>query len=312
MNARIGERSADAAYALGWAVLRRMPEPLARALFRLLADAAWRRRGRAVRRLEANLRRVVGPDAGEGELRRLSRAAMRSYLRYWLEVFRLPAMGREGIRSRMRIEGVEALFANLDAGRGVVAALPHMGNWDHAGAWMALSGTPLSTVAERLRPESLFDRFVAFREHLGMEVIALTGGDGDTVGRLARRLRAGGFVCLLADRDLTANGVEVDFFGATARMPGGPALLALRTGAALRPVTLWYEGEYWRVRVHDEIPPPAAGGWREKVVAMTQAVAEVFESAIAAHPEDWHMLQRLWVADLEPAASVASSRERTW
>ena len=299
MSARLGERAAGAAYLLGWALLRWVPERASRAVFLLVADVAWRRRGRGVRQLEANLSRVVGRDAGEQRLRELSRAGMRSYLRYWLEVFRLPALGRERILAGMRIEGVDALFANLRAGRGVVAALPHMGNWDHAGAWIVLSGAPLTTVVERLRPESLFDRFVAFREGLGMEVIALTGGDGDAFGRLARRLRAGGFVCLVADRDLTASGVEVEFFGEPARMPAGPALLALQTGSALMPVTLWYEGERWCVRVHDEIPPPDAGGRRAKATAMTQAVARVFEGAIGEHPEDWHMLQRLWTADVD-------------
>lgn len=304
MGARLGERAAGAGYALGWACLRWVPERVARQLFRLIADVVWRRRGRAVRQLETNLGRVVGRDADEQRMRRLTRAAVRSYFRYWLEVFRLPAMGRERILSGMRIKGVDTLFANIDAGRGVVATLPHMGNWDHAGTWMVLSGLPLTTVAERLRPEALFDRFVAFRERLGMEVIALSGGEGDAFGSLARRLRAGGFVCLVADRDLTTSGVEVEFFGEPARMPAGPALLALQTGAALMPVTLWYEGEHWCVQVHDEIPPPAGGRRRERVAAMTQEVARVFETAIADHPEDWHMLQRLWIADLDGGRAV--------
>jgi KDO2-lipid IV(A) lauroyltransferase len=198
----------------------------------------------------------------------------------------------------MRITGVEQIHKNLDAGRGVVVALPHMGNWDHAGAWIALSGTPFTTVMERLKPESLYDRFVAYRAGLGMEVLPTSGGDGDVFATLAARLEAGGLVCLVADRDLTASGVEVDFFGHTAKMPAGPAALAVRTGAALMPVTLWYEEDDWCVRVHDELEVPPEGERADKIQAMTQSVARVFERGIAAHPTDWHMLQRVWVDDL--------------
>jgi phosphatidylinositol dimannoside acyltransferase len=293
----VRDEIADAAYALGWAAVRHVPEPVAREMFTHIADRAWRRHGRGVRQLEKNLRRVVGDGYTDRELRELSRRGMRSYLRYWLESFRLPSMGRERILTGMRITGIEALWNDLGAGRGVVAALPHMGNWDHAGAWIALSGTPFTTVMERLRPESLYDRFVAYRAGLGMEVLPASGA-ADVFGALTARLEQGRLVCLVADRDLTASGVEVDFFGRPARFPAGPAALAVRTGAALRPVTLWYEGHDWAVRVHEEIPVPAEDGHEERVRAMTQSLAGVFEEGVAAHPEDWHMLQRVWVEDL--------------
>jgi KDO2-lipid IV(A) lauroyltransferase len=286
---------ADAAYGLGWAAVRHMPEPVAHEIFMLIADRVWQHHGRGVRQLEKNLRRVVGDEPTDDELRELSRRGMRSYFRYWLESFRLPSMSRERILSGMHITGVEELHKDLDAGRGVVVALPHMGNWDHAGAWIALSGTPFTTVMERLKPESLYDRFVAYRAGLGMEVLPATGGADDVFATLARRLDDGGLVCLVADRDLTRSGVEVDFFGRVARFPAGPAALAVRTGAALRPVTLWYEGDDWGARVHDEIAVP---GGDDDVAVMTQSVAHTFQQGIAAHPEDWHMLQRVWVEDL--------------
>jgi phosphatidylinositol dimannoside acyltransferase len=289
---------ADSAYALGWAAVRHMPEPVAREIFMLIADRAWQRHGRGVRQLEKNLRRVVGEGPSEQELRELSRQGMRSYLRYWLESFRLPSMSRRRILDGMHITGVEAIYEDLDAGRGVVVALPHMGNWDHAGAWIALSGTPFTTVMERLKPESLYDRFVAYRAGLGMEVLPASGADGGVFGTLAERLDAARLVCLVADRDLTATGVEVDFFGHAAKFPAGPAALAVRTGAALRPVTLWYEENDWCVRVHDEVPVPGAGDREDKIHAMTQSVARTFQAGVAAHPEDWHMLQRVWVEDL--------------
>jgi KDO2-lipid IV(A) lauroyltransferase len=118
---------------------------------------------------------------------------------------------------------------------------------------------------------------------------------------LARRLRAGRLVCLVCDRDLTSSGVEVQFFGEPARMAAGPAALAVQTGAALMPVTLWFEGENWCARIFPEVPVPESGTQREKIAAMSQAMAKAFEVTIAEHPEDWHMLQRVFVADLDPA-----------
>ncbi len=290
------ERTADLAYTAGWAMIRRTPERAGRALFRRLADRSWRAHDESTRGLERNLRRLVGPGATDTQLRALSRAGMRSYMRYYYEMFRLPAMGEEYVLGRTRATGIEVLEEHVRSGRGVVAALPHMGNWDHAGAWIALRGTPLTTVAQRLRPESLFQRFTAYRESLGMEVLPLTGGS-NTVGTLARRLRGGGLVCLLADRDISGTGLEVDFFGERARVPAGPAALALNTGAALMPVSLWYDGPYWNIRVHDEIPVSGGATRAERVQATTQELVRVFEGAIAEHPEDWHMLQPVFSAD---------------
>lgn len=275
-----------AAYVAGWTLVKALPERLARRLFDLGAAVAFRRQGKGTRRLRANLARVA-PDA---DLDALTRAGLRSYARYWLEVFRLPAMSPDRIRS-LRCEN-EHLLRDHTAETGAVAVLPHMGNWDVAGAWASLTGLKFTTVAERLKPEGVFDRFVAFRESLGMEVVPLTGGQ-NPFDVLVDRLKPGWLVCLLGDRDLTARGVEVEFFGATAKFPAGPAALALRTGAALLPATLWFEGDGWVVRIHEPVP-------RTDIATMTQHVARVFEEGIRAHPEDWHMLQRLWLADLDP------------
>jgi KDO2-lipid IV(A) lauroyltransferase len=175
--------------------------------------------------------------------------------------------------------------------RGVVFALPHSGNWDHAGAWFAATGVPFTTVAERLKPESLYDRFLEFRASLGMEVLPLTGGDRPPSEVLRERLDAGGTICLMADRDLTPRGVDVEFFGATARMPAGPASLALATGAALIPVHLAFRPLGWQVTFYDELP-------HTDVATMTQQLADAFAVGIREHPADWHMLQRLWLEDL--------------
>jgi phosphatidylinositol dimannoside acyltransferase len=314
-STRLSERLTGFAYRLGWKLICRLPESWARWAFTRVADIAWRRQGPKVQVLEANLRRVLAfkydtPDVDGKELRTLSRAALRSYARYWLETFRLPVIPAERILSGMHINaaGEEALFANLKAGRGVVIALPHMGNFEQAGAWVIDRGAgSFTTVAERLRPESVYDAFVRFREGLGMEVLPLTGGQSP-FGTLAQRLRAGTLVCLVSDRDLKATGVEVEMFGEQARI-AATAALAVHTGAALLPVATWFEGDDWGAHIYEEIPVPEWGTRAEKTAAMSQQLARVFESAIAEHPQDWHMLQRVFTADLDPARLPAPRGE---
>ncbi|MER6072496.1 phosphatidylinositol mannoside acyltransferase [Streptomyces sp. NPDC001817] len=295
-----GERLTDALYGLGWSTVKNLPEPVAVRLGRTIADVTWKQRGKGVQRLESNYARVL-PDAGPERLAELSRAGMRSYLRYWMESFRLPAWSRERVKSGFDPKDIHFLTDGLAAGEGVILALPHMANYDLAGAWVTTKlETPFTTVAERLKPETLYDRFVAYREGLGMEVLPHSGGSA--FGTLARRLRDGGLVCLVADRDLSASGVEVDFFGEKTRMPAGPALLAQQTGALLLPVTLWYDDSpVMQGRVHPPVEVPESGTRAEKTSVMTQALADAFATGIADHPEDWHMLQRLWLADLDPA-----------
>ncbi|GGX91573.1 lipid A biosynthesis lauroyl acyltransferase [Streptomyces minutiscleroticus] len=295
----VRDRLTDGLYGLGWSTVRRLPEPAAVRLGRTIADAAWKRRGQGVLRMESNYARVV-PGASPERLAELSRAGMRSYLRYWMESFRLPSWSEERIRNGLTVKGLHHLTEGLAAGKGVVVALPHLANWDLAGAWLTTElKIPFTTVAERLKPETLYDRFVAYREGLGMEVLPHSGASA--FGTLARRLRDGGLVCLVADRDLSSSGVEVDFFGEPARMPAGPAMLAQHTGAVLLPVTLWFDDSpVMRGRVHPPVDVPESGTRAEKTSVMTQALADAFASGIADHPEDWHMLQRLWLADLEP------------
>ncbi|GAA3992968.1 phosphatidylinositol mannoside acyltransferase [Streptomyces plumbiresistens] len=283
-------------------MVKKLPEPVAVRLGRSIADLAWKRRGKGVQRLESNYARVV-PDASPERLAELSRAGMRSYLRYWMESFRLPAWSAERVRNGFEAKDLHHLTDGLAAGKGVVLALPHMANWDLAGAWVTTTlETPFTTVAERLKPETLYDRFVAYREGLGMEVLPHSGGTA--FGTLARRLRDGGLVCLVAERDLSSSGVEVEFFGETTRIPAGPALLAQQTGALLLPVTLWYDkSPVMKGRVHPPVEVPETGTRAEKTSVMAQALADAFATGIADHPEDWHMLQRLWLKDLDPARS---------
>jgi lauroyl/myristoyl acyltransferase len=309
--ARLKDRLVSVGYGLGWSVLSRLPESVCLSVFRFFGEVAWRRQGRAVQVLEGNLRRVLGPAATGAEVRAVSRESMRSYARYWLEVFRLPVMPVERLIDGMQDDtpgNVQVALDHLAAGRGVIFALPHAGNWDQAAAWIiAMGAGSITTVAERLKPESLFQRFVRYREGLGMVVLPASGGDRP-FGILARSLRAGKCVCLPCDRDITGHGIEVDFFGETAHMAPGPAALAERTGAALMPVMLWFTEDGWGVEVGAEIPVPAGEDRKERIVGMTQSVARFFEGAIAEHPQDWHMLQRVFTADLDTDRLAAAQR----
>ncbi len=291
MNPR--DRLVEYAFRLAWATTRRTPTTAATRVLESAADRLWRQRAGAVRQLEANLRRAV-PGSSDAELRELSRRAMRSYFRYWHEVFLLPSWSRERIVDSVVTANEEQFRQRFHLGSGGIIALPHMGNWDHAGAWACLTGMPVSTVAERLRPERLYDAFVAYRTTMGMEVKPLTGG-ANPLTELREALRRGRLVCLVADRDLSKSGAEVELLGEAARMPTGPAALARMTGAPLVAVTSEYRGPLLRLEFSAVIDVQPG---REGVQAMTQQIADFFSAAIRRVPHDWHMLQPVFSADI--------------
>src|SRR5690625_865389 len=204
-----------------------------------VSDLAWLRRGKGVRQLEKNLRRVR-PTVNQRHLRRLSRLGMRAYTRYYVDAFRLRSFTDAQIRARCRIVNRERLDEVFAAGKSAVLGLGHIGNWDLAGRYAGLEIAPVTTVAERLNPPEVFAAFVEFRESLGMEIFAL-GDEGVVRGLLSALRRPPRIVPLLFDRDLSHNGVEVDFFGEPARMAKGPAVIALAGKSPLFPVTFYHE-----------------------------------------------------------------------
>jgi len=278
------------AYFAGWRIVRWLPEKIAYSFFNYVADQTSSRNGKSFRRLESNLKRVV-PGLSDQELRKLARAGMRSYLRYWCDTFRSPDWDTRRIQETVSVNDPELLLEPLRNKRGVVVALPHAGNWDHAGSYFCSQGIPLVTVVERLKPEKLFRKFLEYREAIGMEALPL---DGQVMGTLTKRLGEGKLVALVADRDLSRSGIDVDFFDGTARMPAGPALLAIRTGADL--ITAFVS--YTQIGIHIEFRKvQIADGETEKerVSRTVQLCANNFASGISGHPQDWHMLQRIWI-----------------
>ena len=305
------EMAAYLGYAAAWSAVRKLPERRAYQLFETFADRTWAKRGPSIIQLEKNLARVC-PDADADQLAALSKESMRNYLRYWCDAFRMPDWTRERTVDTFRCENVELVDELLAEGRGLVIATTHMGNYDHTGAWAAATGRPLSSVAERLKPTRLFDRFVSYREELGIRVYP--HGTPGVLDSLATELREQNrVVALISDRDMSSYGVPVTFFGHTAKFPPGPAKLALPTGAPLVTATLWYDGPTAVVHIAPQIalPPDAPTGedcasqpgYTTAVAEITARIASELEVGIAAHPTHWHMLAKLWLDDLPARGS---------
>ena len=277
------------AYFAGWRIVRWLPERSAYRLAYALADFLSKRRGKNVSRLRSNLQRTQ-PNITHLDLDLLVIDAMRSFMRFWCDTFRFPDWSAERVRETVTVRNEHLLLDAIAAKTGVIVSLPHAGNWDHAGAYFCAKGINLVTVAEHLKPEKLFLKFLSYRQAMGMEVLPL---DGRVLGTLAQRLRQGALVALVADRDLSRSGIDVNFFGGPSRMPAGPALLALKTSAPL--ITAFVS--YTECGIHidfNEVAIPATGTEEEKVAEIVQRMANQFEAGISIHPQDWHMLQRIW------------------
>jgi KDO2-lipid IV(A) lauroyltransferase len=278
------------AYFAGWRIVRWLPERSAYRLAYAAADFLTKRNGKNVSRLRSNLQRTQ-PNMTQLDLDLLVIDAMRSYMRYWCDTFRFPDWSPERVRETVIVNNEHLLLDAIAAKTGVIVSLPHAGNWDHAGAYFCAKGINLVTAAEHLKPEKLFLKFLSYRQAMGMEVLPL---DGRVLGTLAQRLRQGALVALVADRDLSRSGIDVNFFGGPSRMPAGPALLALKTSAPL--ITAFVS--YTESGIHidfNEVAIPTMGTDEEKVVEIVQRMADQFSNGISSHPQDWHMLQRIWI-----------------
>ena len=277
-------------YFAGWRVVRWLPESTAYKLAYSVSDFLVKRNGKSVQRLRSNLSRTQ-PGMTALDLDLLVIEAMRSYMRYWCDTFRLPDWSKKRILETVTVTNEHLLIDAIAAKTGVIVAVPHAGNWDHAGAYFCAKGIRLVTVAERLKPEKLFLKFLAYRQAMGMEVLPL---DGRVLNTLEERLNEGALVALVSDRDLSRSGIEVEFFGGKARMPAGPALLALRTKAPLITAFVSYTESGVHIELRNIIVP-SAGDESSKVKEIVQMTAQYFEDGISESPEDWHMLQRIWI-----------------
>jgi phosphatidylinositol dimannoside acyltransferase len=282
--------------------MQALPEPVADAACRMVGLALTKGRVEARTMYARHLRRVLGDDLSESDVRTWTRRAFLAYARYWMEGARLPAVPPSEICARMiQPEGMDHLEKGMAAGRGVIMGIPHVGSWEWGGAWLALKGFPMTAVAEPLEPPELYDYFVEQREQIGLTIVKLGPGTGSA---LLKTLRSGGLVGLLCDRDIVGNGVDVEFFGEKTTFPSGPATLALRTGAALLP-TVVYSGPG---RDHSAvIRPPIATQrsttLRADVVRVSQLLAYELEGLVRRAPDQWHLFQPNWPSDEQFSAS---------
>lgn len=277
-------------YFAGWRIVRWLPEDAAYKIFFKVADLLVKRNGKSVQRLRSNLARTQ-PNLTSLNLEILVVDAMRSYMRYWCDTFRFPDWSQQRVVETVSVTNEHLLMNAIAARTGVIVALPHAGNWDHAGAYFCAKGVRLVTVAERLKPEKLFLKFLSYRQSMGMEVLPL---DGRVLDTLTERLNQGALVALVADRDLSRSGINIDFFGGPARMPAGPALLALKTKAPLITAFVSYTDDGIHIEFNTVVLPES-GNESEMVQEIVQTTAHLFESGIKKAPQDWHMLQRIWV-----------------
>lgn len=290
-RAKALEQISYIAYSAAWKLTAALPEERAYVIFAKLGDWLYHRDGSGVERLRSNYRRIH-PELSYEAMEDLVRDGVRSYMRYWCDTFRIHTWSRDRILSTVVVENENYLRDPIRDGRGVIVSLPHAGNWDHAGAYFCETGVPLVTVAEHLKPEKLFQKFLAHRTRMGFEVL---DANVRSMATLSQRLRSNRLVALVADRDLSKSGSPVTFFDGPARMPVGPALLSIQTGAPLITAYVAYEGEGIRIIFGPEIPVPAKGSNSEKVAEMIQTTADWFAERLSERTVDWHMLQRIWV-----------------
>lgn len=295
------ERFLVLAFKAGWWTGKYVPEPIMRSIFKFFGRQFFARDGVSIKRLKFNLSRVSGFAPDSKEVSDLARQTIDSYFRYWCEMFRISNWTNENIQSRTKLINENIPLDLIKSGKGFVVVATHSGNWDHAGAWAAHAFGSLITVAERLKPEQLFEAFVTARAKHHIEILPHRGGARPAFEILSERIVQGKPVALACDRDLSRGGIEVTFLGHTTKMPAGPAKLALESGAEIIPVSISFDGPDTVLEFF-----PALEWDQNTIEAVTQSMATSFEQIVRAHPTSWHMLQQLWLD--HPAAWGGKSR----
>ena len=278
-------------YLFAWKLIGVLPEKSAYKLSKVISDRIYRKNGKGVKRLRGNYQRVM-PNMSEREIEDLTKDGMRSYLRYWFDTFRLNKWSKSRIIETTFVVRENLLRDPIATKQGCIIALPHAGNWDHAAAYFCSTGITLTAVVEKLKPEAIFKKFLAYRQSIGIEAIS---HKEKTIPILMERLNQGKLIALVADRDMSRNGIEVNFLGGVAKMPAGPAILALKTGAPLVTAYIRYLEKGIEITFDETIKLPVLGSEEEQIKIVTQSMADNFAKRIKDSPVDWHMLQRIWV-----------------
>ena len=278
-------------YLFAWKLIAVLPEKSAYKLADYVSDRIYKKNGKGIKRLRGNYGRVM-PEYSSQKLEELTKLGMRSYLRYWFDTFRLSKWSKNRIISTTQVIRENLLRDPIQSKQGCIVALPHAGNWDHAAAYFCSTGITLTAVVEKLKPEAIFKKFLAYRQSIGIEAIS---HKEKTIPILTERLQAGKLIALVADRDMSRNGIEVNFFGKTSKMPSGPAILAIKTGAPLITAYVRYTSGGIEIIFDETLKPTNSGSEEEQIKIITQSMADNFAKRIKENPVDWHMLQRIWI-----------------
>ncbi len=294
------------AFRLAAAVLPHVPALIARPLALLAGLALWAIMPAARQRVEFNLRHVPALATDPSGRQRAVRGVFRHLALNYLDFFRVRGLPSERIAAEWHVDNQDVFEAAVAAGRGVILITAHLGDFEYGVARLGEIGVPITLPVERLKPDRLFALACRMRSHHGVR--AVPADSTESLRALLAALHRGEAVLLAVDRDVLGTGVEVPLFGEPARLPTGPVLLALRSGAPI----LWANG--WRERgrpsrggfIPVDLPPHAAGAEtpararprdKAELARALGPIAAILEGQIAAHPEQWvAALAPIWYA----------------
>lgn len=290
------------------AVGRTLPRPLADALGHVAGlGSVWLSPERRLI-VERNLERIYGRKLPPLQLRRAVDRTFTAYARYYADTCRLPTVSLSELDAGFAYNGFDYIEDARASGVGPILALPHLGSWEWAGMWLArVPQLPLTVVVEPIEHEGLRDWMIGYREQLGMNVVPL---GSNSVGRIVKALNDRHVVCLVCDRDITGDGIEVEFFGERTTLPAGPALLAFRTGATIIPTAVYNRGDINHAVCLPPLHAERRGRLRDDIARVTQEVAHALEELISAAPEQWHVMQPNWPSDREALEAATARRAR--
>jgi KDO2-lipid IV(A) lauroyltransferase len=293
------------AYLVSEALVRVLPQRTSYWLGNRVADVLMLAAPRKLDALRDNLRHVL-PNIDERALQRVVRHNLHNLTHSWVDVMAMSSR-RTNLPSRIDIEGFANFGQALRRRRGVVVVSMHYGSWEAGLAgWNAMGGR-IALLAEVLHPQQLFDRVIGARGKQNVQVIpidvaAMRQADTEMARRIAaasmrevfRLLRSGGVVAMALDRDLIGNGELIPFFSKPAPIPVGVVDTAIRTGAAIVPIILYRNDRRVRAVLHPELTYDPNAPREEEVRRVTREVLALFERVILEHPDQWHVLDRIW------------------
>jgi KDO2-lipid IV(A) lauroyltransferase len=277
------------AHVLGSWLMRYVPVGIAHRLVGWFTPLALAFAPGFVRRASANMAQVLGRAVDDPAVKRMTTAAFANYARYMVDIIRLPNIERAELLTGVEIRGWENVDKAFAHGKGIIFATGHIGSWDMAGATFAAQGFRVSVLVETLQPPAWNRRVQGIRERVGMRAIPIESGVRDMLAAL-RRNEA---LAILVDRPVRGDeGVEVSFFGRTARVPRGAASLALRTGAAIIPMAFLRHpsGRGYLAELGEPILPASVGS----LDTLAQSVVSWLEDLIRRHPDQWYMFRLMW------------------